>query len=105
MIGVKKPSKKDRLAVKSKRESALVRYRKEQYALAWERDKGLCVVCGKPAQDTHHIWGHGKYAGHWREHYTSLMCVCRKHHPRPIYHRPPKEDMLWIEELQKRINQ
>ena len=106
MIGIKKPSKKDRLAVKSKREVALVRYRKEQCALAWKRDKGMCRICNKvPAVECHHIWGRGKITGDWREVYTSLICTCRACHPRPIHHRPPKKDMIWIETLQKQINQ
>lgn len=105
MIGVKKPSKKDRLAVKSKREVALVRYRKEQYALAQERDNDLCVFCGKPRDDVHHVYGHGKYAGDWREHYTSLMCVCRKHHPAPIFHKPAGPKLAYVERKLEKINE
>ena len=104
MIGVKKPSKKDRLAVKSKRESALVRYRKEQYALAWERDKGLCVFCGKPAQDTHHVYGRARCPGDWRENFKNLMCVCRKHHPAPIFHKPAGPKLAYVERKLEKIN-
>lgn len=80
-------------------------WRHSQYKKAMERDKGMCRICEKHvAQDVHHIWGRGSDIYDWREDYTSLISVCRKCHPRPIHHRPPKKDMEWIEELQKKIN-
>jgi len=99
-----KPTKKDRVASKSKRENALIRYRKEQFALAEERDKKLCVFCGKPADDVHHVYGHGKYAGDWQESYKVMMCVCRKHHPPKIFHKPANRKLAYVEKKLKQIN-
>lgn len=34
-------------------------YYDRQRRRAWERDKGLCVVCGRAAESTHHRQGRG----------------------------------------------
>lgn len=104
MIGIKKPSKKDRLAKKSKKESALVRYRKEQCTLARERDEDLCVFCGKSFEDVHHVYGRARCAGDWRENFKNLMCVCRKHHPAPIFHKPAGPKLAYVEKKLEQIN-
>ena len=64
----------------AKRLRELRTYRREQYLLAAERDRGLCH-CGKLAVDIHHVYGRGRQAGDWREHYEQLRCVCRECHP------------------------
>lgn len=85
-----KPTKRERAQVVRERKSSLGDYRRIQAALAIERDNAQCVFChfiyGKTTDsaDVHHVWGRGKTAGDYREHYTSLLCTCREHHPQPI---------------------
>ena len=101
-----KPRAADRKLANHALKAQLKLWRATQYRKAIDRDGGLCRICDKMVvQEIHHIWGRGSDMFDWREDYTSLISVCRKCHPRPIHHRPPKKDMEWIEELQKKINQ
>jgi len=88
-----------------KRKRKLAVYRKEQYALAYERDQGGCRICEKArAEDRHHVFGRGRRAGDWQEHHTNLVFVCRSCHPLPIKILPPRDDQMWIVDLLDKIN-
>jgi hypothetical protein len=66
------------------------KYIQTQAAITLDRDLGYCIFCWFNdnriviADDIHHFYGRGRDENDWREHYTSLGCVCRKHHPGPI---------------------
>ena len=89
---------------------ALKEHRKEQYKLAIERDRGLCVICKRKhgctrkADDVHHVFGRGRSASDWRECYRSLMCVCRECHPQPIRIKGASKNLEWVEELLDNAN-
>ena len=88
-----------------KRKRNLSAYRKTQYDLALERDQGGCRICEKVrADDRHHVFGRGRAAGDWQEHYTNLVFVCRTCHPLPIKTLPPRDDQVWIVDLLDEIN-
>jgi len=105
-----KPKKSDRIAEQKTKHSELIQYRRVQAALAISRDNSLCVVCyftdglRVNREEVHHVFGRGIVAGDYREHYTNLMCVCRKHHPHPIKGDVPKLEMEWIEHIRKQAN-
>ena len=69
------------------RHAKLERYRAQQKRIAYERDGGMCVFCGAPAVDPHHVYGR---ASTWqddgsheeRERADKLLCVCRSCHDR-----------------------
>ena len=85
--------KPDKSAKEERRERMKRRslYIGEQAPIAIFRDEGYCIFCyfveGKlvPYEEVHHFYGRGREEGDWREHYSSLGCVCKKHHPRPIH--------------------
>lgn len=85
-----KPQKGARKERKEYVSNALKEYRREQFAIAAQRDGGWCVFCRiiderfMPMDDVHHVFGHGTTERSPKEHFTSLICVCRKHHPQPI---------------------
>ena len=100
-----KPQKGAKKKANEKRKRELAAYRKTQYALALERDQGGCRICeAARADDCHHVFGHGRRAGDWQEHYTNLVFVCRPCHPLPIKILPPRDDQLWIVDLLDKIN-
>ncbi len=92
------------------KDKRLAEYRQKQANLARVRDGGYCVVCyfllglKVKASDVHHVYGRGVSVDDPREHYTSLICVCRKHHPQPI-RVAPKEDQQWIVDVLKPANE
>jgi hypothetical protein len=100
-----KPLKEDRVAREQIEKEALQDYRRIQAAYAIHRDFDLCVICfyrynaRRKRQDVHHVYGRGKYAGDWREHYTSLLCTCRQCHPMPIQTPGGNPDLAWVEEI------
>lgn len=105
-----KPKKSDRESENRKRKIDLVSYRMVQSALAIDRDHDQCVVCkfvlgaDTPRADVHHVYGRGRVAGDWREQYTSLMCVCKKHHPLPIQTPGGNEELAWVEAVRAQAN-
>ena len=99
-----KPLKSDRKKARDDRKRCLDEYRKANYILAFERDGGKCVFCGKPAVDCHHCFGRGRDAGDWQEHYTSLLCVCRLCHPGRIVGDRAGKNLEYVEEKFKEIN-
>lgn len=80
-------------AKKAKRGQLLAR-RQKSYDKAYARDSGLCVFCyfldrkRVKSQDVHHVYGRGKGKESWREHYTVMLCTCRKCHPPAIHGGP-----------------
>ena len=94
----------DRLEARDNRRERLRVYRREQYALAMDRDRGRCVFCGEPAVDVHHAYGRARDIGSPREHFTSLMCVCRKCHPGRIVGDKAGENLEYVEQKLKEIN-
>ena len=99
-----KPLKDDRLEAKDDRKRRLLDYRRGQYVLAMERDRGACVFCGKAAQDIHHVYGRGRSVGDDREEFTNLMCVCRNCHPGRIVGDKAGKNLEYVEAKLKEIN-
>ena len=100
-----KPQKGAKKKANEKRKRELTAYRKIQYELAVERDEGGCRFCEKVrASEVNHVWGRGRKAGDWREHFSNLVCTCQSCHPLPIKILPPRDDQMYIVELIKRIN-
>lgn len=70
-----------------KRQDRVKAYRSEQAKLAIYRDNALCAIhffshgVRRPYEEVHHVFGRGRDAGDWREHVSSLLCVCRQCHP------------------------
>lgn len=97
------------------KEEDLKLYRKVNKIICIERDGGLCVNhyfnMGERvlACDVHHVFGRGKVAGDYREHYTNLLCTCRDCHPLPIFTAnnilTSGENLSWVLELLKRANE
>lgn len=88
---------------KAEQKRQLDMYRGTQRMLCVDRDHASCVICWfrdgvkTRYQDIHHIYGRGKKVGDWREHYTNLMCVCRKCHPLPAQDKGSKQS--WVIEI------
>jgi len=77
-----------------------------------ERDAGLCILCGAPAQDVHHIIPRSRGKKHspklWR--IENMVCICGPHHDdghtawmrerllRKVYARYAY-DMMWTREF------
>jgi len=66
-----------------------------------------------PYDEVHHVYGRAKRKAsgpldlgeYWREHYTSLICVCRYCHPQPINGKPGSSAKLaWVEEYLRKAN-
>lgn len=110
MPSVQKPSKSDRLKIKKEQKTDLGSFRRIQSALAIQRDGNLCAICWfqhnreTPRADIHHVYGHGKKAGDWREHHTSLLCVCKSCHPSPIRDPGGNAALLWVEAVLAQAN-
>lgn len=111
MSGSPKPIKADRTKGKKDRQSRLGDYRRNQVALAILRDDSTCVFCwfsrGKrtPRTQVHHVYGRGRDAGDWREHYTNLLCVCNNCHPLPIQTPGANEDLAYVEDVLRMANE
>jgi len=100
-----KPQRGAKKKANEKRKRELAAYRKEQMELAYNRDEGGCRVCEKErAFDVHHVYGHGREAGDWQEHFSNMFSCCRKCHPLPIKFLPPKPEQMWQIELLDKIN-
>lgn len=69
--------KKSRLRCVSDKKRKSDAYYAKQRKLAYERDKGLCVLCSSPATEVHHIIfrSHGG-----TNELKNLACLCRKCH-------------------------
>jgi hypothetical protein len=90
-------------------------YRKINKIICIERDAGKCAIHyfnkGEEvlACDVHHVFGRGKVAGDYREHYTNLMCVCRECHPLPIFTAnnilKAGENLSWVLEILHKANE
>lgn len=83
-------------------------YRQIQRAKCIERDKGYCVICyykGKYTQGTevHHVFGRGNSVESFKEHYTSLLVVCRKCHPLPAQDMHSKQ--AWVIDILDKVNE
>ena len=74
------------------------------------RDGGFCAICyfrdgvETPFEEVHHVYSRGKKEGDWREHYTSLLCVCKKCHPLPIITPGGSARLGWVEEVLRKAN-
>lgn len=85
-------------------------HRKTQRNLAILRDDSLCAICffrdrnKRKAVDVHHVYGRGGSAKSWRESFRYLLCVCRQHHPLPIFLPGSNPNLVWVEEVLKRAN-
>lgn len=110
VIGYPKPEKGGRKKDKADQKSALLDYRRVQSALAIQRDENLCAICyfqynrATPRAEIHHVYGRGKHAGDWREHYSSLLCVCKACHPSPIRDPGGNASLLWVEAVLAQAN-
>lgn len=77
-------------------------YVQEQAQIAIHRDGGFCVFCwfweGKrvPYEEVHHFFGRGRDEGDSREHYTSLVCTCKPHHPGPVYYPEKHPELMEV---------
>lgn len=70
---MKKTKLKSVSAKKRKNDKLYTKQRK----LAYERDNGLCVLCGAPAEQVHHI----VFRSHGGTHdLNNLACLCRVCH-------------------------
>jgi hypothetical protein len=105
-----KPTKKDRTQTKYEQKEDLKMYRRIQSALAIRRDNDQCVICHfrynrkRRREEIHHVYGRARRSGEWREHYTSLMSVCKDCHPPPIQTPGGNHDFSWVEELLREAN-
>ena len=100
-----KPQKGAKRKANEKRKRELAAYRKEQRALAIERDEGGCRFCEVArGTDVHHAYGRGRQAEDWREHFSNLITTCQSCHPAPIYVQPPKPHLEYVVELLDKIN-
>jgi hypothetical protein len=105
-----KSSKENRIEQKKSEKKDLQRYRSVQAALAIRRDAGLCAIHyfrhgeKRKYQDVHHVFGRGKGAGDWREHYSNLLCTCRICHPPPIYIPSTNGRTNWVEDVLHQAN-
>ncbi len=108
---MEKPKKADRLADKSRKHDELISFRQVQSKLAILRDRDQCAFCWfllgveERREEIHHVYGRGKKAGDWREHYTSLVCTCRRHHPLPIQTPGGNPNLDWVEAVLKMANE
>ncbi len=69
--------KKSRLRCVSDKKRKSDAYYAKQRKLAYERDKGLCVLCSSPATEVHHII----FRSHGGTHeLNNLVCLCRVCH-------------------------
>lgn len=106
-----KPTKAERRVAEEAQKKALAQYRFIQSSFAILRDDNLCVFCwflkGKRTRraDIHHIYGRGKEAGDWREHFTCLLSTCRECHPLPIQTPGGNADLAYVEEVRKKANE
>lgn len=107
-----KPTREDRLAKKRRWKEARANYIRVNAAKAIERDRGLCVICyfqdkkERKAAQVHHVYGRARSMNEiWREHYTSLMNVCREHHPPPIQVKGASRKLGWVEEILRKANE
>lgn len=80
--------------------------------LAILRDGGQCAVHwfrdGQrvPYDEVHHVYGRGKEAGSFREHFTAFLCVCKQCHAQlpPIQTPGGDHTFTWVEELLGKAN-
>jgi predicted HNH restriction endonuclease len=101
-----KPEGKDKEKIKEN----LREYRREQAMLAIMRDNAWCIRCfwvfdrTREFEHIHHVRGRGTHAGHPREHYTNLMCVCAECHQQlePVYVEENNPDQMF---LQRQMNE
>lgn len=104
-MAIPKPSKAARKDSDYKRKQLLREYRAKNAAMAILRDNDQCVFCwfvhGKvtPRADVHHVYSRGKTTGDWREHYTHMLCTCKKCHPPPIKQPGSSEKLAWVEQV------
>jgi len=81
-----------------------------QSARAIERDNSQCIFCwfleGKVTlrEEIHHVYSRGKEARDWREHYRSLACTCKRHHPLPIQTPGANPNLAYVEAVLKMAN-
>lgn len=105
-----KPEKGGRKREKEKQRQDLLKFRHQQVSLAIFRDNSQCAVCfflhGKrrAREEVHHVYGRGRKTGDWREQHTSLLCVCKAHHPLPIQTPGGNYHLAWVEEVLKQAN-
>ena len=84
------------------RSAKLKRYRKQQAAIAWGRDDGLCQRCGAVGAEVHHVWGRGIwYTRSLYESADRLMTLCLVCHGRCHADKPKiyRDEMIQVLEL------
>ena len=85
----------------------LRKYREQQALLAIHRDHALCAIHfflfgeRKPYEEVHHVFGRSRMAGDWKEHHSSLMCVCRACHPAGAARAPYGSHEKYIDVLRR----
>lgn len=106
-----KPTKESRVREKAKRLEDLRAYRREQVAIAILRDNDQCAIHfflhgeNRRREEVHHIYSRGRQAGDFREHYTSLLCVCKECHPMAIQTPGASATLGWVEEIARKANE
>lgn len=102
-MSLEKPSK----SAKEERRERMRRrgnYARKQAAITIFRDNATCIVCWhKLGLDTaydevHHFYGRGTDEDDWREHHSSLGCLCKIHHGhfRPIEFKGSRQEEEWV---------
>lgn len=106
-----KPTKKQRLLDKADRQHSLGAYRRINSARAIERDNAQCGICffkfnrNRRGTEVHHVYSRGRRAGDWREHYRSLLYVCKECHPMAIQVPGASSKLEWVEEILEQANE
>lgn len=106
-----KPEKGGKKREDDKRKRALQKYRGSQVPIAISRDNDQCAICHfkhgryRKRQEVHHVYSRGRKSGDFREHYTSMLCVCKECHPPPIQIPGGSATLGWVEDILKRANE
>lgn len=106
-----KPTKKDRLSEDNAEKDAIRQYRHRNVQIAIYRDNNQCVFCWfllrktTRRQEVHHVFSRGVSENDWREHYTNLLCTCKKHHPMAIQTPGASQTLGWVEDILCQANQ
>lgn len=61
-----------------------------------EQDFIPCEICGRGANDIHHIDARGKGGSFTKDHIENLMAVCREHHD---MYGDKKQHKLWLKQV------
>lgn len=111
MPSAPKPTKGGHKREKDARRRALKKYTQTQAPLAISRDGDQCAICWfrdgvhKRREEVHHVYGRGRASGDFREHYTSMLCVCKECHPPPIQIPGASARLGWVEGILQQANE